>query len=126
MWWGSTVAAGVGGVGEVTALLEVRMLRRVNEHGPRWMVSILRFGKLGDNDLQALVVAQAKDAADALRALGADGRGDVERADGARLFPVGLVCDRNWAAAANPLFFLSVFSLSAQTSDPRQSGGHTG
>jgi len=44
-----------------------------------------RLGELGDDDLQALVLAQAQDVAEALRRLGADGRGDVGRAVGARL-----------------------------------------
>ena len=67
-------------VGEVAELLHVRMCRCVHEHGPRWTFAVLRLGELGDDDLQALVVAQAQDVAEVLQPLGADGRGDVERA----------------------------------------------
>ena len=45
-----------------------------------------------DNDLQVLVVTQAQNVAEVLQPLGADGRGDVERAVGTRLFPVGSAC----------------------------------
>ena len=82
-------------VGEVAELLCVRMCRCVHEHGPRWTFAVLRLGELGDDDLQALVVAQAQDVAEVLQPLGADGRGDVERTVGARLFPVGSACDRD-------------------------------
>ena len=58
-----------------------------------WTFAVLRLGKLGDDDLQALIVAQAQDVAEVLQPLGADGRGDVERAVGTHLFPLGSACD---------------------------------
>ena len=62
-------------VGEVAESLDVRMLRRVHECGLCWAFAVLHFGELGDDDLQALVVAQAQDVAEeALQPLGADGR----------------------------------------------------